>query len=142
NYIKNLVSPNASPSRKKKAKKASKAYNQLQAQLVIKNQKIASLKAQNKLLSKTKKRRAIPNPSKKFMQIGDIIAQGYTTKDIEEKAILKRPRKRARREPIVVNKDKENNKNEEPKSSDKEPKPIKAHSRVGRAIRKPSRYDD
>lgn len=136
-----MAGPNASPDSKRKAKKASKAYNQLQAELVLKNQEITALKAQIELLTKTKKRKAVPNPSKKFMQIGDIIAQGYTVENLEDGSVPEPPRKKARRQPVVVEEDEDEDAEEEPESGSDEEAPVEIQSRSGRAIRRPSRYN-
>lgn len=70
--IMNLAGPNANAADRHKFRKIGLAFDAKQAQLAIANERIRELEAQVERF-RHKKRKAIPNPNKKFMQIGDIL---------------------------------------------------------------------
>jgi hypothetical protein len=53
-----------------------KGYAQLEFELAAKNDRIAALEAEVTKLTKKRKRRAIPNPNKKFMLMTEALAAG------------------------------------------------------------------
>jgi hypothetical protein len=65
-----------SPTTRRYFNTIAKGYEALEFELATKNDKIAALEAEVARLTKTRKRRAISNPNKKFMLMGEAIAAG------------------------------------------------------------------
>jgi hypothetical protein len=65
---------NKSPSTRRCYNTISKGYAKLEFELASKNDKIAAFKAEVARLSKTRKRKAIPNPNKKFILLSEALA--------------------------------------------------------------------
>jgi hypothetical protein len=63
-----------SPTTRVYYKTIAKGYEALEFELATKNDKIAALEAEVARLTKPRKRKAIPNPNKKFMLMGEAIA--------------------------------------------------------------------
>lgn len=61
---------------RRKLRKVANKNDDLTAENILLQQEILSLRAQIKNITKGKKRRAIPNPNKRFQRISDIIAAG------------------------------------------------------------------
>jgi hypothetical protein len=65
---------NKSPSTRRRYNTISKGYAKLEFELASKNDKIAALEAEVARLPKTRKRKAIPNPNKKFILLSKALA--------------------------------------------------------------------
>jgi hypothetical protein len=65
-----------SPTTRRYYNTIAKGYEALEFELATKNDKIAALEVEVAGLTKTRKQRAIPNPNKKFMLMGEAIAAG------------------------------------------------------------------
>ncbi|KAF3763524.1 hypothetical protein M406DRAFT_74119 [Cryphonectria parasitica EP155] len=60
----------------------------LQAEVILLRQQNASLKAQNEAISKTRKRKKIPNPNKRFMIISEALTAGEEANTAQEEKDL------------------------------------------------------
>jgi hypothetical protein len=67
---------NKSPTIRRRYGVIAKGFAQLEFQLSTKDGKIAALKAEVARLTKTRKRKAIPNPNKRFMLLWNALANG------------------------------------------------------------------
>ncbi|KAF3768146.1 hypothetical protein M406DRAFT_70240 [Cryphonectria parasitica EP155] len=56
----------------------------LQAEIILLQQRNASLKAQNEAISKTRKRKKIPNPNKRFIIISEALSAGEEANTAQE----------------------------------------------------------
>jgi hypothetical protein len=65
---------NKSPSTRRRYNTISKGYAKLEFELASKNDKIAAFEAEVARLSKTRKRKAIPNPNKRFILLSEALA--------------------------------------------------------------------
>ena len=97
-------------------------------QLILQNQRITALEAEVKRL-RPKKRRKVPNPNKKFMQLAEILA---TTSQEAGKQEIK-PQKTAT---VEVESDSSDEEEEEEEGVI----PTAVSARSGRLIKKPRRY--
>jgi hypothetical protein len=70
--IMDLAGPNCMLEERGKYRKIGIAFDYKQAELTIANKKIADLEAQIKRI-KTKKRRSVPNPNRRFIQLSEIL---------------------------------------------------------------------
>jgi hypothetical protein len=67
-----LAGPEATASERLKYRKIGMAFDAKDAELALANERIRELEAQVERM-KAKKRRAIPNPNQKFIQLGDFL---------------------------------------------------------------------
>jgi hypothetical protein len=108
-----------------------KGFAQVEFQLSTKDAKIAALEAEVARLTKTRKRKAIPNRNKRFMLLGDGLANGESVvKDEDAIAPL------AVEEPVEEVEDDDENDDD----ADDEEIPLMHYSRSGRAVKRPCRY--
>jgi hypothetical protein len=108
-----------------------KGFAQLEFQLSTKDVKIAALEAEVARLTKTRKRKAITNPNKRFMLLGDAIANGESAVE-NENAIA----------PLVVEElvEEVEDDDEDEDNADDEELPLMHYSKSGRAVKRPCRY--
>jgi hypothetical protein len=96
-----------------KARRIASEIEDLRARISFLEEENAAHKEREDLTLKTKKRKAIPNPNRKFMSIHEILSQGGSLEDLEaQDQPQKRPRKGANIEVPVDEDDDE----EEPES--------------------------
>lgn len=123
---------NESPAIRLKLRKVAQAFHKQLIEMVMRDQKIATLEAEIERL-RPKKRRKVPNPNRKFMKISEILASGGdpTIEVIDQ---------RDGGGEVVVEPEEEG---VAESSSDEEPE-IRAPvvTRSGRSIQKPSRYNN
>lgn len=132
--IMNLAGPNASTGNRRKFRRISRAFNSKEAELAIAKQQIRELKAQVERLT-TKKRKAVPNPNRKFMQIEEILGKEIRAKNTLNQEI--------KAQEAVVDEDDEVDVGEESEDDDEEDAPPpEVRTRSGRASKIPSRYID
>jgi hypothetical protein len=74
---------NKSPTTRRRYGVIAKGFAQLEFQLSTKDAKIAALEAEVAKLAKTRKIKAIPNPNKRFMLLGDALANGESAVENE-----------------------------------------------------------
>lgn len=132
--IMDLAGPEASAGDRRKFRKIGLAFDRQEAQLAIANRRIQELEAQVERMA-TKKRRAVPNPNKKFMTIEEIMAKKPEAGNNLNQAV--QPAERVEDEIAVAQE-------EEPESEieDEDEPPAEIRTRSGRASNRPSRYSD
>jgi hypothetical protein len=108
-----------------------KGFAQLEFQLSTKDAKIAASEAEVARLSKTRKRKAIPNSNKRFMLLGDVLANGESVVENEDDIAPL-----AVEEPVEEIEDDDENDDD----ADDEEIPIMHYSRSRRAVKRPCRY--
>jgi hypothetical protein len=64
---------NKSPTIRRRYNTIAKGYTNLEFELAIKNDRIAAFEAEITRLTKTRKRKAIPNPNKRFMLLSEAL---------------------------------------------------------------------
>ena len=116
--------------------KAAKAFDNKAMECILKDERIRALEAEIERLQ-PKKRRRIPNPNRKFMTLAECLSRGldpslenvYEVIDLENEAIQG---------------DQGGDGAEEIEKEDEieEGLPQPTHTRSGRAIQRPSRYND
>jgi hypothetical protein len=115
----------------------------LQARIAFLEQENAEHKAREAAQIGTKKRRAIPNPNRKFMSIHDILSKGGCIKDLKDDHQVE---EEAEEEVVVDDKEFKGFSNKEQNAEDKGeiPAEILAETvtRSGRQINRPARYAD
>lgn len=127
-----LAGPNANVTARATFRKIGLAYDAKQAELTIANQRILELEAQIERM-KAKKRKTIPNPNKKFMQLGEIIGgeepDGNNLIQEVEAEIE-----------VVGAEDEVESEMEDEDEDDFDAPPPDVQTRSGRAVKMPSRY--
>ena len=116
--------------------KAATAFNNKVMECILKDERIRSLEAQIERLQ-PKKRRKIPNPNRTFMTLAECLSRGldstlenvYEVVDLEDEAI----------QGGQGGSEGEDNEEEEPLEEELPP-PV--HTRSGRTVQRPSRYND
>ncbi|KAF3768215.1 Crypt2 [Cryphonectria parasitica EP155] len=117
-----------------KLRRVANHLEDLQAEVILLRQQNASLKAQNEAISKTRKRKKIPNPNKRFMTISEALAAG-------EEANLAQEEEDLPVEDVVEVQDEVDEEDSEDDNADilrEDSPPIRTSS--GRASRMPNRY--
>jgi hypothetical protein len=122
---------NKSPTIKRRYGVIAKGFAQLEFQLFIKEAKIATSEAEVARLIKTRKRKAIPNWNKRFMLLGDVLANGESVVENED-AIA----------PLAVKELVEEVEDDDENDDDAndEEIPFIHYSRSRRAVKRPCRY--
>jgi hypothetical protein len=115
---------NKSPTIRRRYGVIAKESAQLEFQLSTKDAKIAAFEAEVARLTKTRKRKAIPYPNKKFILLGDVLANGESVVENED-AIAPL----AVEEPV-----------EEVEDADDEEIQLMHYSRSVRTVKRPCRY--
>lgn len=126
------------------ARKVANELDDLRARNALLERENAGLKVRIKELTKTKKKRPVPNPNKRFMSFGEINRAGGTIEDLEEEVPARKRRKTAVVavvEPEVVVE------NEAGSSAGEEDEgdytiPAEIRTRSGRTARRSRRFDD
>jgi hypothetical protein len=72
--IMDMAGPNATALERRKYRQIGRAFNSKEAELAVAKRRIEELEAQVARFS-TKKRKAVPNPNRKFMQIEEILGK-------------------------------------------------------------------
>lgn len=132
--IMDLAGPNASATDLAIFRKIGLAYDTKQSELSIANSRIQELEAQIKRI-KAKKRKAIPNPNKKFIQLRDIMEPERVPGNALNREI--KAEIEVEGEEIEV---KSSDDNEEEDDNNAPPPEVRTQAR--RATKKPSRYTD
>jgi hypothetical protein len=122
---------NKSPTIRRRYGVIAKGFAQLEFQLSTKNANIAASEAEVARLTKTRKRKSIPNPNKRFMLLGDVLANGESVVENED-AIAPL----AVEEPVEEVEDDDENDDD----ADDEEIPLMHYSRLRRAVKRPCRY--
>jgi predicted oxidoreductase len=119
---------NKSPTIRRRHRVIAKGFVQLEFQLSTKDANIAASEAEVARLTKTRKRKAIPNPNKRFMLLGDFLANGESVVENED-AIA----------PLAVEEPVEEveNDDENDDDADDEAIPFMHYSRSRRAVKRP-----
>jgi hypothetical protein len=123
--IMNLAGTNASAGDRLKFRKIGLAFDSKEAELVLAKQRILELEAQVEQLT-SKKRRAVPNPNKKFMLIEEILAEKPEVRNNLNREVQRVDRVE---EEIAVAQDEV----AESKSEDEDEPPAEVRTRSGRA---------
>jgi hypothetical protein len=122
---------NKSPTTRRHYNTIAKGYANLEFELAAKNDEINVLKAEVARLTKTRKRRAIPNPNKKFIPLSEGLAGENQAPEKQE--VVEQP---------IVEEDDEEDDNKDDENDDNEYEddaPVR-RTRSGRAIKKPRMY--
>jgi hypothetical protein len=121
---------NKSPTTRRRYNTIAKGYVQLEFELATKNNRIAALEAEVARLDKKRKRKAIPNPNKRFMLMGEAIAAGEPNAENPD----------LNNEPVVEEEGEEevNEGIDEDNENDEIEAPIR-YTRPGRSIKRPDR---
>jgi hypothetical protein len=118
---------NRSPSTRFNYAKIAKAFEAQEMALSATEARIASLEEEVARLKRGKKRKAIPNPNRRFMDVGSVLATGNASPPI-------------RREPeVVVDVQEDEVEALESSSEDEIESPV-VHTRSGRAVKKTRKY--
>jgi hypothetical protein len=120
------------PHQRYKFRRLADEFDTLQARIALLEQENAEMKAREDARAGTKKRRAVPNPNKKFMSIHDILSKGGSVEDLEEE--------RKAEEPIVVEAEEDIYGVSDEEIDEDIPSEIQTRS--GRAVKRPTRYGD
>jgi hypothetical protein len=121
---------NKSPTTRRRYGVIAKGFAQLEFQLSTKDTNIAASEAKVARLTKTRKRKAIPNPNKRSILIGDILANGKSV--VENKDAIA---------PLAVEEPAEEvEDDDENDDADDEEIPLMHYSRSRRAVKRPCRY--
>lgn len=120
------------PHQRYKFRQIADEFESLQARIAFLKQENAKIKAREDAQASTKKRRAVPNPNKKFISIHDILSKGGSIEDLEEGL------KPEENSVVKEQEDIYGVSNEEIE----EDIPAEIQTRSGRNIRKPTRYVD
>lgn len=120
------------PHQKYKLRRVANEIENLQARIAFLEQENTEMKAREDAQAGTKKRRAVPNPNKRFMTIHDILSKGGSIEDLEKKPVPQKNSVVAEEEDIYGVSDEEIDENI----------PAEIQTRSDRSIRKPTRYED
>jgi len=120
---------NKTPRARRQFALIAKGYDTKDMELAIKDAKIASLEEELARLKRTKKRKAIPNPNRRFMEMAEILHQndGISNAGAAQE---------------VVEEVEETSDEESENSLDEEISPPPKYTRLGRQVKRPHRYDN
>lgn len=130
--IMNLAGPNASAGDRLKLRKIGLAFDSKEAELTLAKRRIEELEAQVERLT-TKKRKAAPNPNKKFMSIEDILGKEPEAGNALNQEI-EAPQEELAEIAVAIDEEDEDNVEEEDEM------PAEVRTRSGRHSKVPSRY--
>lgn len=127
------------PQQRYKFRRLAEELDTLQAKIVFLEQEKAELRAREEAQVGTKKRKAIPNPNKKFMSIHDILSKGGCVEDMEE-GITPIDQQEEPADTIVVEEEEDiyGVSDAEQEADIEEDVPVEVRTRSGRAVRKPN----
>lgn len=147
-YIMGLVNADDRIARMR-AKRVANSHDEKDAQIAFLERENAALQMRIKDLTKTKKRKAIPNPTARFMSIKHITDKGFTIEDLEEAGDEAPRRKRARKAALELEDEDEGEDEGEDEADSEAPEdasdheiPAEIQTRSGRATRVPNRFRD
>jgi uncharacterized small protein (DUF1192 family) len=127
--VKSDYGKNKSPSIRRRHHIIAKGYENLEFELATKNDRIAALEAEVARLQKTRKRKAIPNPNKRFILLSEALASNEPIpedgKPIEAPGVEEEDSEEVIEDEIIVEVD---------ESAEESEAPVH-HTRSGRAIR-------
>jgi DDE superfamily endonuclease len=125
-----------SPRKRRRYSKIAKGFGALEATVAIQTARVTALEGEVAQLKKSRKRKAVPNPNRRFMEMGELLAGGEAIPDVIEVAqadVVDQGLSEAEGSAIVV------------ASGDDSSDEILAtsvHTRSGRAIKKPRKLLD
>lgn len=146
-FIMGLVDPTDRDARAK-AKLVADELDKLRALNAILAKDNAAYKLKEEVKSRTKKRKAVPQPAKKWRSATSLLAKGYTIEQLSEQTgeafgEAEPEPKRARKSLVVVVEDEEESSSSSSSEDDEEPQlELKRSTRTRASIQKPRRYID
>lgn len=127
------------PSVRRKFQKAAKAYDAISMELVLKDERIRELEAQLERVQPRKKRK-IPNPNRTFMRLSECLAIGLDPTLEHVKEVLSQENEAIQNDPGEAIEDGEELDQPEDELEGGIPEPVRTRS--GRAIQRPTRYNN
>lgn len=133
--------------KRQEAREIADEFDNLRGNLAISERENAALRAQIAELTKTKKKRAIPNPTGRFMSGAEIAAKKYTVEALEAEETAPKRRKTAAKEVVVVESESESDAQSEATSeggyaAEEYVIPAEIRTRSGRTVKQNPRYKD
>jgi hypothetical protein len=133
------IAKNRSPTTRRLISKVAKGFQALETELATKAIRITALEEELARLTRSKKRRAIPNPNRRFMEIGEALAAGEPIPNFK-KGPQGQKRAQIEEEVVVVEDVVVVGGADMQSADDEEEEAPQIRTRSGRAIKRP-RYD-